>query len=134
MLQIIESFLSDEQCDSLIKMIDAHNVRSSVSGTGSDRSVTNNDFRTSSTCNLFKEDPLVVEVKEKIANLIGYPIEMGEDLQGQKYEPGQFFKPHYDFFEGDSYTNHCLASGNRTKTVMIYLNDDFEGGGTNTRV
>ena len=27
--------------------------------------------------------------------------------------------------------NHCLASGNRTKTVMIYLNDDFEGGGTN---
>ncbi len=131
MLQIIESFLSDEQCDSLIKMIDAHNVRSSVSGTGSDRSVTNDEFRTSSTCNLFKEDPLVVEVKEKVANLIGYPIEMGEDLQGQKYEPGQFFKPHYDFFEGDSYTNHCLASGNRTKTVMIYLNDDFEGGGTN---
>ena len=67
------------------------------------------EFRTSSTCNLFKEDPLVVEVKEKVANLIGYPIEMGEDLQGQKYEPGQFFKPHYDFFEGDSYTKSLFS-------------------------
>lgn len=131
MLQIIDSFLSDEQCDGLIKMIDKFNVPSSVSGIGSERSVTNDEFRTSSTCNLMKDDPLVFAVKQKISEVIGYNIDMGEDLQGQKYEPKQFFKPHYDFFEADSYINHCLASGNRTKTVMIYLNDDFEGGGTN---
>ena len=131
MLQVIDSFLSEEQCDSLIEMIDKNNVPSSVSGVGSERSVNNNDFRTSSTCNLLMDDPLVKEIKQKIGTLLSYPLEMGEDLQGQKYEPKQFFKPHYDFFEGDSYTNHCLASGNRLKTVMIYLNDDFQGGGTN---
>lgn len=131
MLQIIESFLSDEECDRLIEMINEHNVPSSVSGQGEQRSVQSQEFRTSSTCNLNKEHEVVSSIKAKIANLNGYAVEMGEDLQGQMYKPGQYFKPHYDFFENDSFVNHCLASGNRTKTVMIYLNDDFEGGGTN---
>jgi len=42
-----------------------------------------------------------------------------------------FFKPHNDYFSGSAYDKHCLQSGNRTFTLMIYLNDDFEGGGTN---
>ena len=76
MLQIIDSFLSDEQCDGLIKMIDKFNVPSSVSGIGSERSVTNDEFRTSSTCNLIKDDPLVFAVKQKISEVIGYNIDM----------------------------------------------------------
>jgi prolyl 4-hydroxylase len=131
MLQVIDSFLTEEECDLIIEMIDANNMPSSVSGEGSERSVQSKEHRTSSTCNLPKDNEVVSRLKQKIADTNGFPVEMGEDIQGQKYEPGQYFKPHYDFFENDSYTNHCLASGNRTKTVMIYLNDDFEGGGTN---
>ena len=59
------------------------------------------------------------------------PIEKGESIQGQLYEEGQYFKPHNDFFHGHAYDMHCLSSGNRTHTLMVYLNDDFDGGETN---
>ena len=52
-------------------------------------------------------------------------------MEGQLYEPGQFFKEHCDWFEGESYINHALSSGNRTHTFMIYLNEPEDGGETN---
>ena len=61
---------------------------------------------------------------------MGLEPHKGEALQGQLYEPGQYFKPHNDFFSGAAYDMHCKASGNRTHTLMIYLNEDYKGGGT----
>tara|TARA_B110000459_G_scaffold203053_1_gene258048 strand:- start:4330 stop:5544 length:1215 start_codon:yes stop_codon:yes gene_type:complete len=129
MLIELPNFLSNEECDKLIKRIDESNTRSSVAGAGKDKSQVDSS-RTSSTSDLGKEE-LSVIIQKRISEELGTDIIRGEDLQGQKYEPGQYFRPHNDFFEGDSYTNHCLHSGNRTHTFMIYLNDDFEGGGTN---
>ena len=129
MLVEIPNFLSHEECDKLIERIDESNTRSSVAGSGSDQSKYDVS-RTSSTSNLGKEE-LSVLIQTRIAKELNIDLIRGEDLQGQKYEPGQYFRPHNDFFEGDSYTNHCLHSGNRTHTFMIYLNDDFEGGETN---
>ena len=129
MLVEIPNFLSYEECDKLIERIDESNTRSSVAGSGSDQSKYDS-ARTSSTSNLGKEE-LSVSIQTRIAKELNIDLIRGEDLQGQKYDPGQYFRPHNDFFEGDSYTNHCLHSGNRTHTFMIYLNDDFEGGETN---
>jgi prolyl 4-hydroxylase len=129
MLVEIPNFLSDEECDKLIERIDESSVRSSVAGSGANQSKYDS-ARTSSTSNLGKEE-LAVLIQTRISKELNIDIVRGEDLQGQKYEPGQYFRPHNDFFEGDSYTNHCLHSGNRTHTFMIYLNDDLEGGETN---
>jgi len=125
----IEDFLSHQECDLLIEMIDKNHTRSCVVEGGTDIS-TVSETRTSSTCNLDPEDELVKKVHLKISNALSLPLSKGESLQGQLYEKGQFFKAHNDFFSGSAYEKHCLHSGNRTHTFMIYLNDDFEGGGT----
>jgi len=129
MVKEIKGFLSKNECQALVKMIEANNVRSSVVVGGTDRSGVS-ETRTSSTSNLAPNNLVVKSIHQKIADNLGLNIKKGEDLQGQKYEPGQYFKEHNDYFSGDAYDKHCLSSGNRTFTFMIYLNEDFEGGGT----
>lgn len=127
-LQEIENFLGEEECLQIIKMIDANNAPSLVA-TSYNHGETN-DFRTSSTSNLDGNNLLVRGLHQKIADQLGLEMARGESLQGQVYETGQYFKPHTDYFEGDHYQQHCQASGNRTHTLMIYLNDVPEGGQT----
>lgn len=129
-MEEIHNFLTQEECQELIQMIDAHHTRSSVVEGGKDRTAIT-DFRTSSTSNLDMKNPTVSKIHQKIADYLNLDIENGEALQGQLYEVGQYFKPHNDFFTGPGYDMHCKVSGNRTHTLMIYLNEDFEGGGTN---
>lgn len=128
-LQEIDNFLSEEECLQIIKMIDSNNSRSLVAAGGKNPGEAN-DYRTSSTSNLPTDNLLIRGLQQKIAGRVNLPIEKGESLQGQVYETGQYFREHTDFFEGEAYNQHCLSSGNRTKTLMIYLNDVPEGGQT----
>ncbi|WP_299296878.1 2OG-Fe(II) oxygenase, partial [uncultured Erythrobacter sp.] len=56
----------------------------------------------------------------------------GEPLQGQRYEVGQEFKQHTDWFnpEGADWERYCSVSGQRTWTFMVYLNTVEAGGAT----
>ena len=128
-MEEIHNYITPQECQELIKMIDANHSRSSVVVGGTDRTDVT-DHRTSSTSNLDMNTPVMSKIKKQIADTLGLELVKGEALQGQLYEPGQYFKPHNDFFSGAAYDMHCKASGNRTHTLMIYLNDDFKGGGT----
>ena len=57
---------------------------------------------------------------------------MASHCQGQRYDVGQEFKPHTDYFEpdGEDYATYCAISGQRSWTFMIYLDDVSAGGGT----
>jgi prolyl 4-hydroxylase len=125
----IPQFLTDEECEHLCKLIIANNTRSSVAGSGKLAS-TYSDQRTSSTSTLSSQDPIVNKVENKIYHELGIESIYAEPTQGQLYEVEQYFHNHHDYFLGDGYTNHCLASGQRTYTFMIYLNDVEEGGET----
>jgi prolyl 4-hydroxylase len=125
----IDNFISDEDCNYLCDLIEKNNYRSLVTGEGNQYSVAN-DNRTSSTSTLENTDSIVKKINENIANELQVPTKNGETLQGQLYEIGQEFKHHHDYFSGDGYINHCLASGQRTWTCMAYLNDVEEGGET----
>ena len=122
-MEEIHNFITPKECQQLIKMIDANNTPSSVVVGGTDRTDVT-DHRTSSTSNLDTTTPIVANLKKKISETLGLELEKGESIQGQLYEPGQYFRPHNDFFSGPGYDMHCKASGNRTHTLMIYLNDD----------
>jgi len=126
-----ENFLNDEECDELMHIIDLNLRPSTVSDPGDSCLVT--DYRTSKTADLHYFDyPLFLTVDRKITDFIGMECFMGEIMQAQKYEPGQYYKEHWDFFMPTSkeYQVYCEWMGQRTWTTMVYLNDVDEGGET----
>ena len=126
-LFVLRGFLDDGTCAALIQRIDERRRPSEIAD---DLGIAN--FRTSETCDLDWKDPVVGEVDSKIADLLGLSLEASEPLQGQRYAPGQEFKPHTDTFEpgGYDYLVHTMDRGQRTWTAMIYLNEPEDGGAT----
>ena len=121
------SFLSPEECERLCTMIDAvarpsalHEV-DYASG-----------FRTSFSGDLDPHDPFVAGISRRIDDLLGVDPVIGEAMQGQRYWPGQQFKPHNDWFyttEG-YWPQEEARGGQRSWTAMAYLNDVEAGGAT----
>ena len=97
-LFIVRDFLGPQSCAALIARIDERRRPSEIAD---DVGIAN--FRTSETCDLDWRDPVVVEADAKIADLLGLPLSASEPLQGQRYAPGQEFKPHTDTFEPGGY-------------------------------
>ena len=126
-LFIVRGFLEPAICAALIERIDAKRRPSEIAD---DVGIAN--FRTSETCDLDWHDPVVADVDRKISELLGMPLSASEPLQGQRYAPGQEFKPHTDTFEpgGYDFLVHTADRGQRTWTAMIYLNEPEDGGAT----
>lgn len=120
-------FLNDQECDMLIRLIDASSRRSTLLTDSPDP-----NFRTSDSSDLDRWSPDIRSIDEKIAALLGIPSEHGETLQGQRYKPGQQFRAHHDYFHEDqNYWPRMKAEGGqRTWTAMIFLNEVEEGGAT----
>jgi prolyl 4-hydroxylase len=126
-LFVMRRFLHEDTCAALIERIDERRRPSEIAD---DLGIAN--FRTSETCDLDWRDPVVAEVDRKIATLLALPLAASEPIQGQRYAPGQEFKPHTDTFEpgGYDFYMHTAETGQRTWTAMIYLNEPEEGGAT----
>ena len=126
-LFVLREFLSPEECNALIERIDAKRRPSTLANFNGDDS-----FRTSETCDLDRDDPIVVALDARLAAVSGIDPRHGETIQGQRYEAGQEFKGHTDCFEPNSedWDKYCSKAGQRTWTFMIYLNDVEAGGAT----
>ena len=126
-LFIRRNFLDAAECEAIVAMIDAERRPSTLSDYNGDAG-----FRTSETCDLDGANPHVVAVDAKILALTGLDPIYGEPMQGQRYAVGQEFKAHTDYFEpqGEDYQKYCGVAGQRTWTVMIYLNEPQAGGAT----
>lgn len=126
---MLENFIDQAACDSLIELIDENCQPSPIfEAEGYD-----SQYRNSSTCNLLRWDPRVKAVDDGIASLLGLAPEFGETVQGQRYEVGQQFKQHADFFFIDQpyWPEVAKHGGQRTWTAMVFLNEP-EGGGATT--
>ena len=71
-----------------------------------------------------------MDLKRKVAKEMGIPFNNIEPVQAQLYNVGGKFDVHQDGFDTNNLIKFGLASGNRIKTLMIYLNYDLEGGST----
>ena len=125
---VVRAFLSRQECEGLIKLIDADRQPSKILATDPDPS-----FRTSESCNLSPYSPLVQQVEVKITLLMGIEQNHGETIQGQRYAVGQQFKPHHDFFYPSEpyWEEQNRRGGQRTWTAMMFLNEPEAGGATN---
>lgn len=123
----LRRFLSMEECSTLIERVDVNLRPSTIADSNGDVA-----FRTSATGDLDPADSAIVALEAKLTELTGIAPAHGEPIQGQRYEVGQEFKSHTDYFEpnGPDYQRYCSVAGQRTWTAMIYLNDVEAGGGT----
>ncbi len=126
-LFICRQFLPSDVCSALVEQIDARRRPSTIADPNGDTA-----YRTSETCDLDSGDPVVAGVEQALAMLTGIDPQFGEPIQGQRYAIGQEFKGHTDYFEpnGADFTRYCSVAGNRTWTVMVYLNEPEAGGST----
>lgn len=126
-LFVARDFLSAYECAELMALIDRDRRPSEIAD-----SIGVDNYRTSETCFLSSTIPLVAGVEQRIADLLGLSLTLGEPIQGQRYAVGQEFKPHTDTFEpgGYDFYVHTMERGQRTWTAMIYLNRPEEGGAT----
>jgi prolyl 4-hydroxylase len=126
-IYVVENFLTGEECTKLIAAIDAGCFPSKLYLQDQYK-----DFRTSQSCDLNAFDPFTIAIEKRISELLGIEFKNGEPLQGQRYQPGQYYKAHSDFFYVDQpYWKECERhGGQRTWTAMIYLNQPAKGGGT----
>ncbi|WFL77467.1 2OG-Fe(II) oxygenase [Altererythrobacter arenosus] len=127
----LKGFLSSGHCRELISLIDANRRPSTIADDNGDAY-----FRTSETCDLEASEPAVQELEVLLQSLSGIDPAHGEPCQGQRYAPGQEFKPHTDYFapDGADYAKFCSVAGQRTWTFMIYLNEVEAGGATRFKV
>ncbi|KAL7144583.1 hypothetical protein ABFS83_07G022200 [Erythranthe nasuta] len=124
---VYEGFLTDEECNHLISLAKSELKRSAVADNESGKS-TLSEVRTSSGMFIPKaKDPIVAGIEDKIATWTFLPKENGEDIQVLRYEPGQKYDPHYDYFTDKV---NVVRGGHRIATVLMYLTDVEKGGET----
>lgn len=129
---VFGELLSRSECDGLIAQARGSLVPSTVVGseTGAGE---RHDGRTSEGATLVRgSTPLVRRLEERIAALMDWPVDHGEDLQILHYRTGAQYRPHYDYFDPRAAgTPANLAhGGQRVASLVIYLNTPHEGGAT----
>ncbi|XP_010266901.1 PREDICTED: probable prolyl 4-hydroxylase 3 [Nelumbo nucifera] len=124
---LYHNFLSKEECEFLISLATPHLAKSSVVNSKTGKSI-DSGVRTSFGMFLKRgQDRIIRTIEKRIADFTFIPVENGEGLQILRYELGQMYEPHYDYFVDEFNTKN---GGNRMATVLMYLSDVEEGGET----
>jgi prolyl 4-hydroxylase len=127
----IPNFLTHKECDILIDIANKQLVPSKVYNGDSNDVIYKH--RTSEQCWLNDNDhDIINKISNVTSNICNKPKENQELLQIVKYPTGGFFNPHYDACQGSKEFCQQMngTSGPRYGTLLVYLNDDFEGGET----
>ncbi|TVU41307.1 hypothetical protein EJB05_14813 [Eragrostis curvula] len=124
---VYKGFLSDAECDHLVSLGKKKVQRSMVADHTSGKSVMS-EVRTSSGMFLHKRQDLVISrIEERIAAWTLLPEENAENIQILRYEHGQKYDPHHDYFHDKV---NQARGGHRYATVLMYLSTVEKGGET----
>lgn len=125
-----DNFLSEAECDHILKIAEPEFKRSTLFG---EENIVG-DGRTSYSAELhvFPHDPVLLGIRKRASELIKVPENHFEFFQCVSYGPGQEYRNHYDTFDHASERGRRTIEegGQRKYTLLVYLNDDFEGGFT----
>jgi prolyl 4-hydroxylase len=127
-LFVYDGFMSTKECERVVALANHYLTPSTLAHEYHDKA-----FRTSTTAHLSHlKSPVATRLDEKICRTLGIRPAYAEGIQAQRYDVGQEFKAHWDWFQPDTkiYLRHAGLRGNRTWTFMVYLNDGMQGGAT----
>jgi len=128
-LNVIDHFLTKEECDYLIRLSEDKFERSKVYAKGDE--IING--RTSYSAELIITDDVVLEnIRERAAELVNLPKTHFEFFQCVSYGVGEEYQNHHDTFDVQTEEGRKVVAegGQRKYTLLVYLNDGFIGGGT----
>lgn len=132
-IRVLEGFASAATCRWLIARAQGRAAPALVydpeTGRGRVEETRNNSAFEMSVIDL---DLVVVLLRERIAAATGLPSTAQEPTQILHYAVGQRFDRHFDFLDpaNPGHAADVAQRGQRIVTFLIYLNDDFDGGGT----
>ena len=132
----LSGFLSDDECDFIKKYASTRMVPSGLAMM--DSSGDSRDVRTSTQTFMERNgSPQIRALEERAHNLTRLPYDLGENIQVVRYEVGQKYGAHRDFFNPNDYhkqpsmlRNVEYGGRNRLATVFWYLESVSEGGET----
>lgn len=117
---------SSTECDIALKRTNNyHFVKAKAFNFEEDKS-TVMDNRSNSLAHDF--DARLSFIPERISQLFLHPMQNIEPVQVLRYDVGEEYKPHCDYFNYKKGPH--IVDNDRVCTALTYLNDDFEGGGT----
>lgn len=116
-LHYLTNFLTDEECDHLIKLSKDKFTRSGYMVNGQRVIV---DYRTSYTYDIIIPDEIVKNIRERVSRITGCSVNCIEPMQVVRYEKGQQFKEHCDWYREAS---RKKTGNQRRYTFFVYLND-----------
>lgn len=125
---IINNIITEDEAKYIIYNASSKFDDSSILG-----QIVDHNIRKSKTAWLHKnDDTVILTIMLRIANIVNLPLENAESLQVVRYEPNGYYKEHHDSCcDNTEICNDFIKrGGQRIKTVLIYLNDDFEEGST----
>ncbi len=126
-IQEIPGFLSEAECDHLIERATPLIRESKVVHEGVRGS--SHEARRSGTAFLDQAgDAVLHQIKSRIAELTGTRLAQQERTQITHYLEGEGYGPHFDSLRASKLETG--PPGDRLCTVILYLNDDYEGGAT----
>jgi len=132
----IDDFLSEKECKFIIN-VSKDNLK--LAGVSLDKRQTESERRiykgrtNKSYWMPLDKYPETLNIAKKIAERIGCNYRHFESFQVIHYDENEEYKYHYDAYnkeETEKYEKYCGERGNRIRTVLVYLNNVEEGGGT----
>jgi hypothetical protein len=122
--------ISPIECAYLIELAKPHIKRA---GVVLDEGFKPSEGRTGSNHWLkYDEDDVVKSIGQRIADIVGLPLENAESMQIIHYGPEQEYRPHFDAFNLSLARGQKAAQwgGQRLVTALVYLNKVEVGGAT----
>ncbi|CAM9163624.1 unnamed protein product [Scytosiphon promiscuus] len=133
-----KNFLLDDECQHIREKAEPHMKPSPVSLMDHDKGKPDTNWRTSTTYFMpSTRDPLLQGIDRRVEEFTRVPKSHQEQVQVLKYDKGQRYTAHHDFFnpkmyQKDERTLKNMDGGrkNRMVTVFWYLSNVEEGGET----
>ena len=132
----IDNFLSEKECKFIINVSKDNLKLAGVSKMDNEKGLETGKYkgRTNSSYWMTHDAyPETLKIAKKIAKKIGCNYKCFESFQVIHYNENEEYKYHYDAYdmnETEKYKKFTRERGNRLRTVLVYLNDVEEGGGT----
>lgn len=135
-VDLYQHFMSDADADHVIRIAEGR-FRPSTTMSNDVNTVNKDRTSTSVFLNSARDDAddVLRRIAANAAKVANVPVSHLEPLQVVKYEPGQFYRQHYDYLDESS--TEVKKHGQRTVTILVYLNtlpEDETGGGTKFHV